>query len=612
MLQQLKTDLSNSVSPLPSLSRRSASPPDGVNLAPALRRKPVFNYVLVCLLCTGLFGLIWFSHRLAGMRIYQVDECQNVYSARILATGQAENFYLNLSLFHFPLAWVSRGATRAVDFFGCARFLSLEIFWLNLVLIGLATGERLLSLRGLVALVGAATLAPLWDYGFEIRHDSLILTGLLLTWLVVRVRPGGKHSYLIAGAIAVALEFVAFKALVYTAPLSLAFLVFPPPGHRASRGKLVLSWLAGALGMLLLVRFLYGAAGLWEIYLAGLQRISNASTGGNRFAPWQTLGRLPAQTPLLLALVAAAMVALALDLRRRGRAGLTWQGNLPEALLFGGAFAGLLLNPVPYPYNLLHLVPFAFLLAFRHASRLWREGLSGQALAPVALSLLIFAHFVPFMAATRRHLDWTNFHQEATISLAEDLTDPSRDRVYDGIGMVPTRPSIDYRWFLHSLNVQGFIKGPGPRVREMLAARPPAVLIQSYRTDWLTDEDHEFIKTRYVPLADDFWVLGTVLPSCTGIFEIVHPGRYQIGWIQDSEKSGTNSAQAKRITEDQPFTCKLDGALLSKEVVDLSLGIHQIETTPDRRATVTWLGPRLNRVPQLSARSRLALFINWY
>ena len=42
--------------------------------------------------------------------------------------------------------------------------------------------------------------------------------------------------------------------------------------------------------------------------------------------------------------------------------------------------------------------------------------------------------------------------------LAEDLTSPRGDPVYDGIGMVPTRPSINYHWFLHSLNVKSLVK----------------------------------------------------------------------------------------------------------------------------------------------------------
>jgi hypothetical protein len=189
-----------------------------------LSRKAVMNRVLILALIGGLSALVWFSLRLAATRIFQVDECQNVYVARILATGQTKTAYANLSLVQFPLAWVARGATRSIDLFTAARFLMLGIFWLNVVLVALATGEKLFSRRGLIALVAAATLAPLWDYGFEIRHDNLLLTGVLLTWCVVRARPAGIQSYVMAGAIAAALQFVAFKAFVYTFPISLAIL----------------------------------------------------------------------------------------------------------------------------------------------------------------------------------------------------------------------------------------------------------------------------------------------------------------------------------------------------------------------------------------------------
>src|SRR5260370_39040349 len=121
------------------------------------------------------------------------------------------------------------------------------VFWLNLVLIALSTGERLLSPGGLIALLAAVTLAPLWDYGFEIRHDNVLLTGLLLMWFVLRVRPMGLPSYFIAGAIAVGLQFFAFKAFAYTAPLSMAFLILAPPAYKLSRWKLILAWVGGAV-----------------------------------------------------------------------------------------------------------------------------------------------------------------------------------------------------------------------------------------------------------------------------------------------------------------------------------------------------------------------------
>lgn len=332
------------------------------------------NRALILILLASLAGLIWFSQRLAGVRIYHADECQNVSMARIIATGQTKTFYAGAGLFQTGLlVWLARGATRSVDMFVTARSVMLEVFWLNIVLIALATGERLLSRRGLIALVGAATLAPLWDYGFEIRPDNLLLSGVLLLWCVVRVRPKGLQPFFVAGALAAALPFIALKAVVFTLPISAAILVFPPPGQRAPRWKLALAWASSALGMFVLIRLTYGAAGLWDVYVADVSRVLRDATGGNRFGPAEALGRLLGQTPLLLAFLTAALFVVALDLRRRGKAALTWDGALPEALLFLAALAALLINPAPEPYNLLHLVPYAFLLAFRYAAELLKR-----------------------------------------------------------------------------------------------------------------------------------------------------------------------------------------------------------------------------------------------
>ncbi len=115
-----------------------------------------------------------FSLYLAASRIYQVDECENVFIARILATGQMDNFFSFLSPLQFALSWLARGATQSIELFASARCFMLLVFWVNLLLLAVATGERLLSRRFLIALAGAATLAPLWDYGFEIRGDNLL------------------------------------------------------------------------------------------------------------------------------------------------------------------------------------------------------------------------------------------------------------------------------------------------------------------------------------------------------------------------------------------------------------------------------------------------------
>jgi hypothetical protein len=573
------------------------------------------NRALIWILIGSLAGLVWFSHRLAGIRIYQVDECQNVYVANILANKQTQNSYANLSLLQLPVSWVSRGATNSVDRFVSARFLMLEVFWLNVVLIALATGEKLISIRGLIALLGAATLAPLWDYGFEIRHDNLLLTCLLLMWCVLRVKPAGAQSYFIAGALAMGMQFVAFKAFVYSVPISVAILLFPSPENKSTRWRLVLAWVAGALAVFGAVRFIYGSLGLWDLFLSDFRRVSQNATGGARFWPIDTLARMPVQLPLLLALVAVAVVGFATDLLRRGKAALNWNGCVPEAYLFLVILAGLMINPAPYPYNAIHLVAAGFLFAYRYVSTAGVPLWNVPVFPALALAVVVFTHFVPFGMATRRHLSRTNYRQEQLMRLAENLTEAGKDPVYDGIGLVPSRPSIHFKWFLEALNLQSFIKGPGAKVREMLAARPAAVIVPNYRTDWLPEEDHDFIRQRYVLVADDFLVLGKVLSEGGGSFEIHHAGRYRISTLKGSDLDGTYPVGfAAAVTPEDPGSIQgtLDGSPLTDQPVNLPEGTHRIECAPDCQPAVVWVGPHLNRIHRIGPGDHKQLFVNWY
>ena len=552
-------------------------------------------------LITGLLGsLAWYSSFLAANRIYQVDECQNVYMAKVLATGQTSEFFTNGSLFLLgPLSWLTRTLEQSENIFAAGRVLFLGIFWLNLFLIALIAGKRLRSTEGLIALAGAATLAPLWDYGFEIRHDNLILTGILLIWLLVRVRPMGIPSYFGAGAITVALLFIAVKSLVYVLPLAAAVLIFPPPGHQRSRLHLALAWISGAILATLAIRLCYGSGGGWDIYLSvfhGVAKFSAATDGSARFAPWYTVSRLPSQMPLIVALSVAALITVLVELFRRGRAALTWNGSLPEVLLATGAFVGLFLNPAPFTYNVLHLAPYLFLLVFSYGRTLWQDLQNRPTLWPALGSIVLLGHLVPFGISVKRHADYRNYRQTAFMRLAESLTRPGTDLVYDGIGTVPTRRSIHFNWYLHSLNIRSFLNGSTPKVCEMLAVRPAAVFIRSYRTDWLTKEDQEFIESRYVPLSDDFWVLGKELPAGAGDVEIIHPGRYCVAPLKNS----TNCV------------CWVDGLASGDKPVELTNGLHHIESSSNQGLKVYWVGPKLERVEPIGAGDHHKLFVNGY
>jgi hypothetical protein len=374
-------------------------------------------------------------------------------------------------------------------------------------------------------------------------------------------------------------------------------------------------WLAGAIGTFLVLRFAFKEIGVWELFKGTTEFLSTASGEGRRFGASVVLDRLLTQTPLLLATVCAAVMMSGLQIWKSGKKSLSWDGILPEAFLFLGFLSVLMVNPAPFPYNVLHLVPYAYILAFRYGSALCEKWVKRPEHWIGVASLVIFAHLVPFGNATLRHLKWSNIRQEGLMQLAESLTDPKKDPVFDAIGMVPTRPIVDNRAFLHSLNFKDLINGSGPQIRDMLKANPAAVIIPSYRTDWLPKADHDFIEQRYVSVADDFWVLGKKLAPGGGVFEIVHPGRYRISTLRESDLAGTYPEGLDSLSipeQNGRITGTLDGQSIEKEIFELEVGMHRIETDANCESAVVWIGPQVNRIHRQGGGDHRRLFFNWY
>ncbi|HEY2082784.1 MAG TPA: hypothetical protein VGI88_08355 [Verrucomicrobiae bacterium] len=567
------------------------------------------------LLIAGIAVLGWLAMYLAGMRIYQVDECSNIFVGRLIATGHS---WPGMDLFQVILSRLMFTG-RAADMYAAARELSLMIFWLNWILLALATGERILSPRWLVALAGAATLAPLWDFGFEVRHDNLLLAGILLIWGVVRFQPPRLGAYFFVGACLVGLEFTSIKAILYTFPISAAILVFPPPGTRQPRWKLFAAWCVGAVVAFFALRLVFKLVGLGHDYLAGVQSVTSVPGDATRFWPFKvTLSRLLTQTPLLVAVTIAAIIACAGTLMRERSAALNWDGILPEVMLLGIALTALFINPNPYPYNLLHVAPYAFLVAFRYGMMLWKQMPRRAGFVPLIITGVAFIHLLPFGVATRRHFSKPNFRQEELMNLTEDLTDPVNDTVFDGIGFVPTRNVCDIRSFIHGQILKNLVNGSGPHIRDILAEHPPAVIIPSYRTDWLPKEDQDFMHERYVAMADDFLVLGSLLPAGGGTFQVYHAGRYRITSAEDSNIIGTYG-EPKSFKDalapppkETPLVGTIDGVPLNGKPVQLSVGTHRIECEPQRTAAVAWVGPHVDEVARMPGCNHQYLFDNWY
>src|SRR5579862_318733 len=501
------------------------------------RPKRALGLVLWVVIAVVLAGFVYqYSMHLAAVRIYGQDECRSVCAAYLIGAGKGAASGTPVSLFYAPLIWLAHGAVHSVDLYVSGRFFSVELFWLNLVLLVVATGGKLFSPRSIVVLAGAVTLAPLWDFGFEIRPDNLVLSGLLLMWCALRVRPQGLQSYFIAGLLTAGLQFVAIKSLAYTLPISVAAIIFPVPEYKSKTWKLALGWSVGIAVAFLLVRFSYGAAGLWDVYLRNwshpLDAIGETTVGWRQF-----LDRAMAQVPLLLGLVVGGLASLAMDVRSRGKAAFSWASMLPEGVLFILAVVVFLLSGKASPPQLLYLTAFGFLLAARYVMSIWKE-ITMQRAALIG-AIVLFGHLIPFFTLIERHANFTSYHQENLMNLSEQMTEPGKDTVYDCFGMVPTRRVADYESFFQRRNggvMPGDLK---PSLGELLASQPPSVIIADARFDKLADPDKEFIRSHYVPVAPDFWVLGRILPAGGGDFEISHAGRYRITSAEGSNLFGT-------------------------------------------------------------------------
>ncbi len=553
-----------------------------------------------------LGALVLFSVHLGTHRIYQVDEVQFVYTSRFLGQGHASDYVSSAPFFLLgPLSWIGSRLSTSVAIFWAERIVFVAVFWVNLTLLMLNADLSIRKAEGVLLILVFSTLAPWWDYGFEVRHDNLLLTGILLIWWLAR--NGNRHptlKYAGMGFLAALMQFTGFKAFLYWIPLLIGLVALPHPTVSERRWRLAVGTLVGG-GLGVLGGYLvYRSLGLWEIYRHGFAGGVLVSSSADRFSPWMTLGRPLKQMTLVMAILGAFSWQALAQVRRMGWGFISWNTYFPEAALLVGSFMVLLLNPTPFPYNLVLIVPFAALACAKY----WKDSiglgkhwdLGAPMASPLLISLLLFTHGIPFIHSIQRHLELSNDRQELLMTTAEVMTDPLKDRVYDAAGLVPTRQSIGRYWFLHSLNLEYFRNGTWTSVQSMMTSNPPSVIIPNYRTNWLGEGDWSFIRSHFVPLSDDFWVLGGAIPQGDGAWNCLHGGKYLVlvqltGGFRPPALLQVDGVQVPPAT---PF--------------ELGRGSHHLGLPAGASGVIVWVGPQLNKLPSLPPNDHNRVFANWY
>ena len=550
----------------------------------------------------GLLGLLVAASFWLGVnRIFQVDEVLYAALARFMATGRTAAFVPNVPIILIgPLTWIAGAARDSAEVLIWVRMPFVILMWVNALLMVKAAGFRLRSKAGLGALLLAATLAPMWDYGFEIRHDVPLVTATLALFCLVRSeRLSLRPRLFLAALLGGLMQMIAFKGFMFAMPLlALGVLLARPRGARQVLEALGVIMAGVALG-LLLGRIVFGLSGTWPLAWGAFKTTSRmASTTVERFAPWATLLRLLNEMPLLACAALAAMVAPWLGAREatlRERLAAPW---FPAWCFAALCVAMLFANPTPFAYNLIHLVPALYVLALALREPLSR-GLTALSapMRALVIGTLVLLHGLPWAVATSRHFQMDNDRQCTVIAAAEAMTDPALHRVFDGAGLVSCRDPLGEHWLIHSFTIQNFVNGTWPTVRAMLARNPTPVILPNYRTSWLPKDDQTFIGTHYCALAEDFLVLGGIMESGPGTWQALAEGRYQL------DLAGPPATN--------PAVIGVDGRQVPPGLLNLTKGEHRFQVPPGHRLRVAWVGPRLSALPLLGAAPH-PLFINWY
>lgn len=559
------------------------------------------------------FALLAGSLHFALTRSLQVDELQNLYMARILARGELHQAVADPAIWLYgPLGLLTKlfYSTRPILLGG--RLVFWLVFWTNLALLSAAVSAGRGRKEHFVWLLLAATLSPLWDYGMEIRHDNLLLSALLLVAFLARRARSATSAWLVLGGLVPLLQLVAYKSFAYLWPLLFLLLVFPSPSLGLSWEKRTKLFLLGLLGAGVLLGSIYWITGDLAIVLHHGQILTSISQQKASFSPRKFLLSLPDAVPLLLLVTLLIPVVIGLCAYKSKQRLRAWDGPWPEGAFLLHTLLALWANPTPFPYNLIFVVAGAALFAGRGLVCLEDDQMSYASAVPGELrkfvlalpnlAVLCMAHLLPFAERIARHREYGMDQQLRMIAYAEALTG-NDDPVYDAVGLVVSRRTVGPLWYLHSLLLDRMPPAGRSWVTRQLEKDPAPVLLLNYRWSWLPEPDWRWIEAHYVAPSPFVRLLGAVLPTGGGDLQVLRPGRYEMvggpGVDISSCQIETTSGQALPRGHEP-------------NVLELHSGVIHIHCDPGVGPQVRWLGPRLERSPDVPTVNHRTWFVNWY
>ena len=554
----------------------------------------LWPYAVLIVLLLG--GGLW----LATHRIFQVDEVQNMHMSWLLTQRDSDNYYNSAEVYMIPLALVSRLCQTPVAFFITSRIIFFVLFAASLFVTAFALSEHnKFHFAGALFILLSAPI--FWDYGFEVRHDNIVILGMsLMILMLFRAAKGSLKQRMFWGGLTGGfLLLSSLKSVVLWAPV-LGYMIAVQARHdRRAFSRAIAASLAG-FGVSLAIAFsAHGLQGSLLIYIKGIGDFARTlATGQIRFFDWNYLWRFMTGHPLITLSSAAFLLTCSGPVAQRWARGDAFRDDDRRAkelllLLLGIAF--LAVNPTPFPYNYLYIALLASPAAFHLMARALehpRSAVSILALGVIAAQGVIWA------TQTSRHLSYRNDGQNKIVEFLNDYTD-QKDCVFDGVGLAIYRRGPERVWYLHSLSQPRYLAGDIPSVRDVLTSSVCPVLIESYKWQYMLPEDLAFIRSRYISHGRFIWILGgKVHAGSPGSYAFdIHKDGFYLVSLQPGAPSSAPTIDGVPM-DSHPIHLKKGGHIL---VTDCSLGTVQLEWVKDSSVLRV-------AIPSISE----PIFVNWY
>lgn len=525
------------------------------------------------LLALAGVGILVFNA--AFSRHIHVDEFHNVFSMQLMGKLGLPDYADPAEIYHVIFSWVTAPFSSTREIFSELRGVFGGLFLGLLLSIALLQPFFPTNWGRVLVFIGISLWWPAWRHGFEIRHDAFLALGVVALYRIglssEAQRRLSVRLALSAGWVAAWMQLNSHKAIVLWAP-ALSLIVGLLAWRERREAVRAVGWLAAGVALGVATGFgLFQLRGALGAYFAQLEHFSRYAADAERFSSLPLLEYM-LSSGLVLSSCALGFVAVSLVSAVRGQLAphqLTTLGFLLIALL------GLALNPVPYPYNMIWATPAVLLAGVGGAHQLLTA--AGRWRAPLALLLLggsaqQFFHVRELDDYSKRSWDG----QLRLVDATEALT-AEGDPIFDGVGLVCTRPPANRDWLLHSVFMAEYRSGRREQLRDVvMRTAPPVIVAGHYRTGWLSESDQSAVRAHYVPLSQQLWVLGADVPSGESQIQILRAGRYLVN------PSGPQGL------------VRIDGRELGPEgVLRLELGLHTVAGG----ARIAWLGPHLNEAP---------------